>query len=154
MLKMIKSSYLLFFSMIFLLSCGKDQVEVDNTKIADYLAENNLTAEVTDDGLYYIIAKEGTGARPNILSEVTVHYKGYLLNGDIFDSSYDRGKKATFPLANVIEGWQLGIPLFKEGGSGTLIIPSRLAYGENPPRGSFIKKNEVLVFDIELFEVK
>ena len=149
-----KISFLIpFLGLVMLGSCSKDQVAIDNDKIAEYLAENNLTAEVTEDGLYYIINNEGTGARPTLEDDVTVHYKGYLLNGDIFDSSYDRGKKATFPLYGVIQGWQLGIPLFKEGGSGTLIIPSRLGYGENPPRGSFIKKNDVLIFDIELFNV-
>ncbi len=134
-------------------SCGKDQMEVDTNKIEEYLEDNNLTAEKTEDGLYYIINEEGTGARPDITSEVTVHYKGYVLNGDIFDSSYDSGKKITFPLANVIQGWQLGIPLFREGGSGTLLIPSHLGYGEYPPNGSVIRKNEVLLFDIELFDV-
>ncbi len=132
----------------------KEQVEKDRLQIEDYLEDNNLTAEVTDEGLYYIISVPGTGVHPDINSEVTVHYAGYKLNGDIFDSSYDRGEKITFPLANVIRGWQIGIPLFKEGGSGKLIIPSHLAYGSSPPPGSTIGKNEVLVFDIELFEVK
>lgn len=140
--------------MFVFLGCNKDQVQIDTDKITEYLTKNDLIADVTEDGLYYIVTKEGAGASPTINNSVTVHYKGYKLNGDIFDSSYDRGQKSTFPLSGVIQGWQLGIPLFKEGGSGTLIIPSRLAYGKNPPGGSGIKKNEVLIFDIELFEVK
>jgi FKBP-type peptidyl-prolyl cis-trans isomerase FkpA len=153
MIKKITYVTLLLIATVFC-GCNKDQVAIDTDKIAEYLVDNNLAAEQTEDGLYYVITKEGTGERPDINSKVTVHYKGYKLNGDIFDSSYDRGQKSTFPLSGVIQGWQLGIPLFKEGGSGTLIIPSHLAYGNNPPNGSGIKKNEVLVFDIELFEVK
>jgi len=133
--------------------CNKETVDSEQT-IKDYIAANNLSAERTDDGLYYIITKDGVGVNPDISSTVTVHYKGYLLNGNIFDSSYDRGKTSTFPLTGVIEGWQLGIPLLKQGGAGTLIIPAELAYGSNPPSGSIIGKNEVLAFDIELFEVQ
>jgi FKBP-type peptidyl-prolyl cis-trans isomerase FkpA len=132
----------------------KDYVALDDQTIKDYIANNNLTAEKTDEGVYYIITREGNGERANIASSVTVHYKGYTLNGDIFDSSYDRGKTSTFPLSGVIEGWQIGIPQLSVGGAGTLLIPSHLAYGANPPSGSVIGKNEVLAFDIELFEVK
>jgi FKBP-type peptidyl-prolyl cis-trans isomerase len=128
---------------------------VDEDKaIQDYLTANDLTAEKTAEGLYYIITKEGTGDRANITSTVTVHYRGYLLDGSVFDSSYDRAEKSTFPLANVIEGWQLGIPKLKEGGSGKLLIPSKLAYGESGRSNSIIGANEPLVFDIELFIVE
>lgn len=134
-------------------SCSEDQLVEDEAQIQEYLTENNLIAEKSEDGIYYIITREGNGKTANLQSEVTVHYKGYRLNGDIFDSSYDRGQQSTFGLQNVIRGWQLGIPLIEEEGAGTLIIPSHLAYGENPPSGSIIRKNDVLVFDIELFEV-
>lgn len=133
-------------------SCKKEEVDGDQI-IQDYLAENDLEAEKTEEGLYYIITREGDGESPNISSEVTVHYSGYLTNGDIFDSSYDRGKTSTFSLLNVIEGWQIGIPKLKEGGAGKLLIPGELAYGKNPPSGSIIGEDEVLIFDIELFEV-
>ena len=76
------------------------------------------------------------------------------MDGTIFDSSILRGEKITFPLANVIRGWQLAIPLLKEGGKGTFLIPSYLAYGTNPPNGSIISKDEVLIFDVELFEIQ
>jgi FKBP-type peptidyl-prolyl cis-trans isomerase FkpA len=132
----------------------KDYVILDDQTIRDYIATNGLTAEKTEEGVYYVITKVGNGERASIASTVTVHYKGYTLNGDIFDSSYDRGKTSTFPLSGVIQGWQIGIPQLSVGGSGTLLIPSHLAYGSNPPRGSVIGKNEVLAFDIELFEVK
>jgi FKBP-type peptidyl-prolyl cis-trans isomerase len=132
----------------------KDAVTSDDLAIQDYIAKNGLIAEKTPEGVYYIINKEGNGTAANIASTVTVHYKGYTLEGDIFDSSYDRGKTASFPLTNVIKGWQIGIPKISEDGAGRLMIPSHLAYGKNPPKGSGIDKNEVLIFDIEVFEVK
>jgi FKBP-type peptidyl-prolyl cis-trans isomerase FkpA len=143
---------LISLGFIFLSSCQKDYVKLNDEEINDYLSKNNLQAEKTSEGLYYIINEEGTGDRPTVSDRVTVHYSGYLTNGTIFDSSYDRGQRATFPLSGVIKGWQMGIPKIKEGGSCKLIIPSHLAYGANPPSGS-IPKNAVLIFDIELFEV-
>ncbi|MDB9791575.1 MAG: FKBP-type peptidyl-prolyl cis-trans isomerase [Bacteroidia bacterium] len=134
--------------------CNKESTVDEDKAIQDYLTANDLTAEKTAEGLYYIITKEGTGDRANITSTVTVHYRGYLLDGSVFDSSYDRAEKSTFPLANVIEGWQLGIPKLKEGGSGKLLIPSKLAYGESGRSNSIIGANEPLVFDIELFIVE
>jgi FKBP-type peptidyl-prolyl cis-trans isomerase FkpA len=136
------------------ISCSKeDQREVDEDLIREYIADNSLDAQEGEDGLFYVIETEGTGARPDLSSDVTVHYEGSLLNGSVFDSSYERGMPATFPLSGVIEGWQLGIPLFKEGGKGKLIIPSHLAYGATPPPGSGIPDDAVLVFDIELLDV-
>lgn len=135
-------------------ACSKeDQREVDEDLIREYIADNSLDGREGEDGLFYVIGKEGNGARPELSSEVTVHYEGYLLDGDVFDSSYERGTPATFPLTGVIKGWQLGIPLFKEGGKGTLLIPSHLGYGSNPPPGSGIPRDAVLVFDIELLDV-
>lgn len=132
-------------------SCKKDQLTIDKELIDDYLTENNLTAKVTEEGLYYIIENEGTGNRPFVNDKVRVHYKGTLLDGEKFDSSYDRGEPSEFFLSQVIAGWQIGIPLFKEGGKGKLIVPSKLGYGSNPPSG--IPKNAVLVFDVELLKV-
>jgi FKBP-type peptidyl-prolyl cis-trans isomerase len=135
-------------------ACSKeDQREVDEDLIREYIADNSLDGREGEDGLFYVIEKEGNGARPELSSEVTVHYEGYLLDGDVFDSSYERGMPATFPLTGVIRGWQLGIPLFKEGGKGKLLIPSHLGYGSNPPPGSGIPRDAVLVFDIELLDV-
>lgn len=135
-------------------SCKDDENfdEQNEEEIQNYLASKGLTAQKTNSGLYYIIEKPGVGDNPNINSTVTVHYHGYYTDGEVFDSSVDRGKPSQFALKNVIDGWQEGIPIFKRGGTGTLIIPSRLAYGSNPP-GS-IRSNAVLVFDIELFDFK
>lgn len=143
-----RSLMLLILASTFL-SCSRERI--DRNKIEEYLEENGLVAESTADGIYYIIEREGTGERPNILNTVTVHYRGYFLDGEEFDSSYARNEVSTFPLSGVIVGWQLGIPLFREGGKGTLFIPSELAYGRNG-RGS-IPGNTVLAFDIELFDV-
>lgn len=152
-MKWIKRSLIWFAACAVLLSCSKDQLEKDSVKIEKYLSDNNLTAQKTADGLYYIVEVVGPGDSCTVEDEVTVHYKGYTLDGDIFDSSYERGEPSTFPLNRVITGWQLGIPLFTEGGKGTLLIPSELAYGKYPPQGSGIKRNEVLIFDVELIEV-
>lgn len=131
-------------------SCNKDndldeaeQLKHDTELIENYLDENNFTAEKTSSGVYYIISNAGTGTHPSINSQVTVQYTGKLLDGTGFDSN-----TATFSLANVIEGWQIGIPLFKTNGRGKLIIPSTLAYGSDGS-GS-VPANAVLVFDIHL----
>lgn len=147
--------FLLSGFLVFFTACQKDYVKIDKELIEDYLADNGLTAQIiTPEGIYYVEEIAGTGANPTINDAVTVHYEGFLLNGTKFDSSIDRGVPATFPLQAVIEGWQLGIPLFKVGGTGKLLIPSALAYGENPPQGSEIKCNDVLLFDIQLIDIE
>lgn len=133
----------------FLLSaCSKEDPDM---LIQQYLEDNNLTAEKTSEGLYYIIETPGTGRRPSINNSVRAHYQGELLNGNIFDSSYSRGAPSDFSLGGVIRGWQIGIPLFREGGKGKLIIPPDLGYGSRG-QGS-IPGNAVLVFDVELIRV-
>lgn len=131
---------------------AQDQAAVDKAIIEKYVADNGLKGKYTDSGIFYAYDKEGKGAQPTIADAVEVHYKGSLLDGTKFDSSYDRGQPAQFPLTRVVRGWQEGIPLFKEGGKGTLLIPSSLAYGAMgmPPA---IPPNAVLRFDIELLKV-
>jgi FKBP-type peptidyl-prolyl cis-trans isomerase FkpA len=124
----------------------EDQLAIDKDIIEDYLADNGLTAQSTASGLYYIIDDAGSSDKPNINSEVTVRYVGKLLNGSVFDNG--GGEAVSFPLANVIEGWQEGIPLFGAGGSGTLYIPSGLGYGTTGSRS--IAPNTVLIFDVDL----
>ncbi len=132
---------------------AKEQNATDDKLIVEYAKKNNLTTKKTDSGIHYVVEKEGTGDNPTINSTVEVHYKGTLLDGTTFDSSYDRGQPATFPLARVVKGWQEGIPLFKKGGKGTLLIPSSLAYGSRGAGGK-IPPNSVLRFDIELLDIK
>lgn len=141
---------ILLFPLVFA-GC-KDQSEKDRELILEYISDNNLDALEGAEGLFYVIDSVGTGEQPDLTNQVTVDYEGYLLDGTIFDSSIQRGSPATFPLTGVIRGWQLGIPLFREGGSGVLIIPSELAYGNTSP-STLIPRNAVLVFDVNLLEV-
>lgn len=147
-----KKLILLLLPLVVLWTGCERQFEKDEEAILEYLEANNLTAERTDEGVYYIIEVEGTGDNPTINDEVEVHYEGYFLDGTVFDSSIERNEKITFPLRNVIVGWQIGIPLLKEGGKGKFLIPSIHAYGSSG-RGS-IPGNSVLIFDVELFEIK
>ena len=130
---------------------GQDQNAADKAIIEKYVADNGLKGKYTDSGIFYVIEKEGKGANPTVQDNVEVHYKGTLLDGNKFDSSYDRNQPAQFPLSAVVQGWQQGIPLFKPGGKGTLIIPSSLAYGPMGRPG--IPPNAVLRFDVELLKV-
>lgn len=128
----------------------KTDYTVENEKeIVDYIAKNKLTAEKSDSGLYYVINEPGTGAQPTATSTVTVAYKGYYTNGKTFDESKEEG--LTFGLNQVIKGWTEGIPYFKEGGSGILLIPSHLGYGSYDHSG--IPGGSVLVFDVKLIKV-
>tara|TARA_B110001450_G_scaffold172619_1_gene161005 strand:+ start:184 stop:570 length:387 start_codon:yes stop_codon:yes gene_type:complete len=126
-----------------------DYTQLDEEIILQYINDNNLNAEPTGSGLYYVLNSNGNGDFPNINSIVTVAYKGTLIDGTIFDQSDATG--ATFPLSNVIQGWQEGIPLFSEGGSGILLIPSAMGYG-NQAVGS-IPANSVLIFEVTLLNV-
>lgn len=145
----------ILFSLITIVSftACKEQDEKDQDLIEQYIEDNNLVTEVTAEGIHYIITEAGQGERPNITSIIEVHYEGFTLQDEKFDSSYDRGQSQEFPLANLIQGWQIGLQLIEEGGSITLIIPSAYAYGNNPPPGGIIGRNEVLLFNLELIDV-
>jgi FKBP-type peptidyl-prolyl cis-trans isomerase FkpA len=137
------------------ISCSKDKgTDIDYSaknelEIKDYIAKNNLTAQRSDSGLYYVISEPGTGTQPTATSNVTVAYKGYYTNGTVFDESSSAG--ISFGLNQVIRGWTEGIPYFKTGGNGILLVPSHLGYGSNDVRG--IPGGSVLVFDVKLISV-
>ncbi len=134
-----------------LLSCTKTpQKEVDDQLIIDYIAQNKMDAIKTETGLYYQILEEGNGVSPTIINSVTVHYKGMLLDGTVFDST-DGSDPASFSLSKVILGWQEGLELMHEGGEAILIIPSHLGYGSQARTG--IPANSVLVFHVDLITV-
>ena len=126
-----------------------DYVAKNDKEITDYIVKNKLKAQKSESGLYYVINEAGTGAQPIATSNVTVAYKGYFTNGTVFDQSGPEG--ISFGLDQVIKGWTEGIPYFKTGGSGILLIPSNLAYG-NDTMGP-IPGGSALVFEIKLISV-
>ena len=121
----------------------------------DFLEKNKQRPEVktTDSGLQYEVLQEGTGASPKASDNVTVHYRGTLLDGKEFDSSYARNSPASFPLNGVIRGWTEGLQLMKTGAKYRFYIPSELAYGSQGA-GADIGPNETLIFDVELLSIK
>jgi FKBP-type peptidyl-prolyl cis-trans isomerase len=121
-----------------------------------FLRENATKdgVKTTKSGLQYKIVKEGTGKSPSATDTVLVHYRGTLLDGTEFDSSYKRNEPISFPLNRVIPGWTEGLQLLKEGGKAILYIPSDLAYGERGTPGGPIGPNETLVFEVELLKVQ
>lgn len=125
-------------------------VEEGQAFMAKNLEEDGV--QQTESGLQYKIVEQGTGAKPAATDRVTVHYRGTLLNGNEFDSSYSRNQPATFPLNGVIPGWTEGLQLLNEGGKMMLYIPPNLAYGE---RGSgAIGPNSTLIFEVELISIE
>jgi FKBP-type peptidyl-prolyl cis-trans isomerase FkpA len=141
-------------ALLFFGSCSKtedpvDYTEIDKKIIQDYIIANGLDADSTSSGLYYVIEKPGNGKTPNQYSDVRIRYKGYLVSGEVFDEATSA---ITLNLSRVIAGWTEGLQYYKEGGSGTLLIPSRLGYGSRET-GS-IPANSVLLFDIQLDEVR
>ena len=108
---------------------------------------------ITESGIQYVVLNASDGDKPVATDTVKVHYKGTFLNGETFDSSYDRGEPAVFPLNRVISGWTEGVQLMSVGSKFKFTIPSDLAYGPNgnPPR---IPGNSVLEFEIELLEIQ
>lgn len=120
-----------------------------------FLAENSKKEGVitTASGLQYQVLREGNGQSPKVTDTVECHYEGTLIDGTKFDSSYDRGQTATFPLNQVIAGWTEGLQLMKEGGKYRFFIPYELGYGERGA-GASIPPFSTLVFDVELVSVK
>lgn len=131
------------------------QQEIKNEKMGrDYLAKNRITEGVTEtaSGLQYeVVTAVAAGPTPTDTADVTVHYRGTLVGGKQFDSSYDRGEPATFNVAQVIPGWQEALQLMKPGETFRLTIPPELAYGKNAPPS--IGPNQVLLFDVELISI-
>lgn len=119
-----------------------------------FLAENAKQdgVNVTASGLQYMEIEAGEGATPSASDHVTVHYKGTLIDGTEFDSSYSRGQPATFPVGGVIPGWVEALQMMKEGAKWRLFIPSDLAYGARGA-GAVIPPNAALIFDVELLKI-
>jgi FKBP-type peptidyl-prolyl cis-trans isomerase len=122
---------------------------------AQFLADNAKKPGVstTASGLQYKVDREGTGKAPRATDSVEVHYRGTLIDGKEFDSSYKSGKTIEFPLNGVISGWTEGLQLMKEGGKTTFYIPSNLGYGTRGA-GGVIPGDATLIFEVELVKVK
>lgn len=120
-----------------------------------FLAENAKKEGVVvlPSGLQYKIIKAGSGPKPKATDEVTTHYRGTLIDGTEFDSSYKRGQPTSFPVNGVISGWTEALQLMPVGSKWQLFIPSNLAYGERGAGGT-IGPNSTLIFDIELLAIK
>lgn len=131
-------------------AAGKNQQEAQA-----FLAKNAQVAGVqtTPSGLQYKVLKQGTGASPTANDRVSVHYRGTLLNGTEFDSSYG-GEPAAFGVGEVIPGWTEALQKMKVGDKWQLFIPGDLAYGPNPPPGAPIEPNSMLIFDVELLGIE
>lgn len=130
------------------------QSEANRGRGEAYLKENASAegVQVTESGLQYSVISEGGGPRPGATDRVTVHYRGTLIDGTEFDSSYARGEPATFALNQVIAGWTEGVQLMSVGSKFRFVIPYDLAYGERGAGGS-IGPYETLIFEVELIEI-
>ncbi len=138
---------------LFFTACKKEDPESiwkrDRERLLNYISENELDAQEHESGLFYVVDEEGTGAKPNLDSRVQIKYVGYFLDEKVFDLN----NGAVFNLRGTIPGWQIGIPLFKVGSKGMLLIPSALGYGQYPPYGSGVPRNSCLIFDIEIIDL-
>ncbi|MEO5563484.1 MAG: FKBP-type peptidyl-prolyl cis-trans isomerase [Chitinophagaceae bacterium] len=119
-----------------------------------FLETNKSKPGVTElpEGLQYEVVKEGTGPQPQITDKIKAHYKGALLDGKEFDSSFKRNQPFSAPLRSLIKGWQIAIPLMKQGSHWRLWIPSDLAYGDRGAGGD-IPGGATLMFEVELLEI-
>jgi FKBP-type peptidyl-prolyl cis-trans isomerase len=131
----------------------------DDAALKDFFVKNNIKAQKTESGLYSVITKQGIGNNAKAEQTVYVNYTGRLLNGTPFDSNTDPQFKHQEPLSfilgrgRVIRGWDEGLTLLNKGAKATFYIPSNLAYGPNSPKAE-IPPNSVLIFDIELIDIK
>jgi len=139
----------------------------DQQKVANFVQQTNAASarrflaanskrpgvKTTQSGLQYKVLNEGSGAPPHPTDQVTVNYRGTLLDGTVFDSSYERGQPAKFPLNKVIPGWQEALAMMKPGAKWQIFIPPDLAYGPNSPAPQ-IPPNALLKFDVELLKVE
>ena len=130
------------------------KIETQKTTGAAFMAENISKPGIKElpGGIQYEVIKEGTGTQPLVTDKVKAHYKGTLLDGKEFDNSFKRGQPFSAPLTALIKGWQVALPVMKEGSHWRLWIPSDLAYGDRGA-GSDIPGGATLIFEVELLEV-
>jgi FKBP-type peptidyl-prolyl cis-trans isomerase len=162
-MRLLKLSFLLLLALS-ITNCGKDcdsdpnldvneeQLQADIAAIDAYLNENGIEAEEHPTGIRYVIKRKGDGDSPSLCDNIAVTYEGRLIsNGNVFDSSQNI---RSFPLNGVITGWQVGVPLIKEGGRITLFIPSVYGYGATGSSSGSIPPNANLQFEVVLFGIQ
>lgn len=130
------------------------KIEKQKQEGKDFLEANKAKQGVVElpEGIQYLVIKEGTGPQPLASDTVKAHYKGALLDGKEFDNSFKRGQPFSAPLRSLIKGWQIALPLMKEGSHWRLWIPSELAYGDRGA-GSDIPGGATLMFEVELISI-
>ena len=131
-----------------------EKIEAQKKAGKEFLEANKSKPGVSElpGGLQYEVVKEGTGPQPKLSDKIKAHYKGELLSGKEFDSSFKRNQPFSAPLTALIQGWQIAIPLMKQGSHWRLWIPSDLAYGDRGA-GSDIPGGATLMFEVELLEI-
>ncbi len=145
-------------SALLVFACKADKPKSDNSplpaagqQIEEYLKANSLSGEqTTSSGLVYLIENPGGDEKPGVKDQITIHYKGYLTDGTVFDQT--KGNPRTFGLYQLIAAWQEAIPMIGRGGKIKILAPPSTAYGNNPPPRTGITPSSVLVFDIELVD--
>lgn len=148
---------LLAMAVVFLLAGCKDEEEltyeqqlaIDTALIDDFLATNNIEAEVDPSGLRYVIQVQGSGPTPELASGMVAAYEGRFLDGEVFESN----SEFTFRLSNMIDGWRIGLPYIQEGGEISLYIPSGLAYGITGSNAGTVPPNTVIVFSVQVLDI-
>lgn len=129
-----------------------NQAEIDQNIILEYAVKNNLDVKHTPSGLYYVMDKEGSGKSPKKENVVSLHYRGFFLDGAEFDSSHKRNAPTQLQVGQFVPGFAEGITMLKPGGKITLLIPSGLGYGPQGYPGA-IPGNAVLKFELELLKI-
>ena len=133
-------------------AAAAEGIAVSKAFFAELAADTEVQS--TESGLHYKVLEPGSDAKPTMEDAVLVHYKGTLIDGTQFDSSYDRGAPAEFPLNGVVQGFGEGLTKIGAGGKIILYIPSELGYGNNPRPGGAIKPGDTLIFECELVEIR
>ena len=141
---------IIFFTLFGLLSCN-DNAQQEVLDIGAYIFNNNLNATESTEGVYLIVKRVGGEIKPTENSKVEISYRGYYLDNQTFDET-PSGQTKIISLNTALSGLGFGLKYFGIGGSGTIIIPSKIGYGSNPPRG--IRKDAVLVYDIIVHGIK
>ncbi len=140
----------------YLITSPKTEAERQQNQIVNYALDQLWDLKLTPSGLFYQILEEGEGAALQWGDRVKVDYEGRFLNGDIFDSSYQRGQPITFYIGNMVHGWNEGLQLLKPGAKARLVLPAKLGYGDKGLKNAkgkyLVPPEQVLIFELEVLE--